>query len=352
MQVTREIYWNVPDWAIALMYMLFAFAIGVFAYGVGSRVRLWRQGAASPSQLSWRRRARQLLTHAIQQVVIWRSPAAGLSHFAMFWSFIVLLIGTCIVAIEDYGTKIFGVKPLIFHGWFYLSVSFVLQVSGILFILGLCMVLFRSHLDRTYRPLRQPIDLVIIWTLLVIGITGFLLEGLRIAGAGGGMAVNSFEKWSFLGWLLGALFATMSEYSLRAGHLSLWLLHMGLTMFFIAALPYCKLRHILFSPLNIALANPRQSGTYVGVSMEEVEETGRYGAARITDFSWRQLLSFDACTLCARCQTVCPAHATGKPLSPMRVVRNIASSRMGSGGSTGRPSLRMLSGRAQAVAPA
>ncbi len=314
-----------PAWAIALTYLLFVLAMVICAYGIASRMRSWRRGAGSPSRLSWRRRAGELLTHGIQQVTIWRSTAAGLSHFGIFWGFIVLFIGTGIVAVEDYGTKILGVEPLIFHGRFYLSVSFLLEIFGILFISGLCVALLRRRMDRAYRPLTRPVDAAIIWTLLVIGITGFLLEGLRIAGADGRMETNSFEKWSFVGWGLGAVFATLSEGTLRAAHLGLWLLHMALTMFLIAALPYCKLRHILFSPLNVALANPRQSGTYGGVSMEEVDETGRYGAVGVTDFSWRQLLSFDACTECARCQTICPAHATGKPLSPMKVVRDIAS---------------------------
>ena len=56
-----------------------------------------------------------------------------------------------------------------------------------------------------------------------------------------------------------------------------------------------------------------------------MEQTGRYGAGKVTDFTWRQLLSFDACTECGRCQTVCPAHTTSKPLSPMKLVCDIAS---------------------------
>ena len=307
------------------MYCLFVLAMVIFTYGVVSRVRSWRRGAGSPSTLSWRARARQLLTHVIRQVIIWRSVAAGHSHAGIFWGFIALLVGTAIVAVEDYGSKILAVEPWFFFGNCYLSVSFLLEVFGIIFILGLFVALLRRRLDTTYRPLARPVDAAILWALLAIGITGFLLEGLRIAGTEGRMAVDAFEQWSFVGWGLAAVLAPLSEANLRAGHLALWLLHMALTMFFIAALPYCKLRHMLFSPLNVALANPRQSGTYTGVAMEEVEETGRYGAVDATDFSWRQLLSFDACTECARCQTVCPAHATGKPLSPMKVVRDIAS---------------------------
>ncbi len=165
----------------------------------------------------------------------------------------------------------------------------------------------------------------ILSTLLGMVIKGFFLEGLRIEWSGGGAGANPLEKWSFVGWALGVAFGGLDEGALRTGHLALWLLHMALTMAFIAAIPFCKLRHIFFSPLHILLANPRQAGTYTGVSMEEVEESGRYGAIEATDFSWRELLSFDACTECGRCQRACPAHATGKSLSPMKLVRDIAS---------------------------
>jgi len=45
-----------------------------------------------------------------------------------------------------------------------------------------------------------------------------------------------------------------------------------------------------------------------------------FGVARVEDFTWKQLLDLDACTMCGRCTSVCPAHATGKPLDPREIV--------------------------------
>ena len=45
-----------------------------------------------------------------------------------------------------------------------------------------------------------------------------------------------------------------------------------------------------------------------------------FGANAIEDFTWKQLLDTDACTICGRCTSVCPAHATGKPLDPREIV--------------------------------
>ena len=54
-------------------------------------------------------------------------------------------------------------------------------------------------------------------------------------------------------------------------------------------------------------------------AMEAAEEAGGevvLGAARIQDFTWKGLLDFSTCTECGRCQDLCPAWNTGKPLSP------------------------------------
>jgi Fe-S oxidoreductase len=45
-----------------------------------------------------------------------------------------------------------------------------------------------------------------------------------------------------------------------------------------------------------------------------------FGASVVEDFTWKQLLDTDACTMCGRCTSVCPAHATGKPLDPREIV--------------------------------
>jgi Fe-S oxidoreductase/nitrate reductase gamma subunit len=314
--ITREIFWNIPLWAHVLMYVLAGVAGGLFAYGVGRRVRRWRAGRPSRVEGTLGARLGQLLRHGIAQVRIWRSALAGASHSMVFWAMIVLAIVTTIVAIEDY--RILH----LFYGDFYRVVSLAADLFGIVLIAGCLIAIARRYIDRRCTPLARPIDAAILWSLLAIAITGFLVEGLRIAATD--RAEHSFERVAFVGWILAGWLERFPPATLRPWHLGLWLLHMLLTMALIAAIPFTKLRHLVFAPLQLALADPRTSVKYHGVSIEEVEETGRYGANRVADFTWQELLSFDACTECARCQSVCPAHATGKPLSPMRVVLDLA----------------------------
>ncbi len=323
-QITREIFWNVPSWAHVLMYVLFAAAVVVCGYGLRRSVESWRRGKGPIFGPRPGGALRRLLRHAVLQVKIWRSPAAGMSHACIFWGFIVLFIGTCIVAIEDYGCRLLGVERLIFHGTFYLVVSSALEVFGIAFLYGLCIALLRRRAGRRERPLSRPIDHAVLWLFMIIGVTGFIIEGLRIAAAEGGAESIAFERWSFVGWWLAALFEGLDRATVLFAHQAVWVTHMVLSMGFIAMIPYCKLRHILFAPVQVAVAEPRPIGKLRAVSLKEVEETGKYGVTDGGDFKAAQLLSFDACTECARCQNVCPAHATGKPLSPMHVVLSVA----------------------------
>ena len=322
--LTREIFWNIPLWARALMYLLFFAALVVCILGVARRVRGWRRGRASGVSVSLAEAWRRLWRDAFLQVRIWRSGAAGLAHALIFWGFTVLFIGTCIVAVEDYGSWLLEREHFFFTGNFYLGVSFVLEVFGIFFLVGLVLALSRRRAGGRFRPLNRRIDLLLLWLFLVIGLSGFCTEALRIVAAGGGMEDHPFERWSFVGWALALCLESLEPGFLKICHLVLWVFHMVLSMAFIALVPYCKLRHIFFAPLNIALREDRKAGRYAGVSLEEVEETGRYGVGKASDFTRRQLLSFDACTECGRCQEVCPATSTGKALSPMKVVMDVA----------------------------
>jgi len=330
--VTREIFWNVPIWARVLMYALFVASAAICAFGVVERVRAWRRGRPSrPRNGDARCRrerfvagCRRLWSLAVLQVKIRRDRLAGVSHHCVFWGFVVLFIGTCIVGVEEYGAWLLGREHLIFVGPFYIIVSCALEVFGLAFIVGLVIAGARRYRQSRYTPLKRPTDLAVVVLFLAIGVTGFVTEGVRIAAADGGMSAHEFEKWSFVGWLLALAFRPLDESTARAIHLVLWLVHMALSMLFVAFLPYCKLRHVLFAPLWIAIGEPRRPGKYTGVSMEDVEETGSYGVGVASEFTRRQLASFDACTECARCQSMCPATTTGKPLSPMRVVLDVA----------------------------
>ena len=148
--ITREIFWNVPAWAHVLMYVLFVVAASVCGYRLRLNIRSWRRGRRSGARPRPGVILRRLLKHAVLQVKIWRTPVAGMSHACIFWGFIVLFIGTCIVAVEDYGSRLLGVEPLFFYGNFYLVVSCALEVFGVAFLYGLALALARFRIVKEH----------------------------------------------------------------------------------------------------------------------------------------------------------------------------------------------------------
>ncbi len=316
-EITRELLWNVPLWVDVAMYLLFVVAMIACGYGLWQRFRVWRQGQRDESPIALGERLRRLFLVGIVQTRIWRSSLAGLSHAAIFWGFVVLTVVTTLVGIEHYHLAHF------FYGRTYLFITFLADLFGVVLVAGLLLAIARRRVEPIFKPLSRPSDAAILWSILLVAITGFLIEALRIAGTG--RQAHDFETVSFVGWQLARMFEGLTEQAIRRWHLGLWIVHMVMTMALIAAIPFTKLRHLVVTPAHLLSTLPLKPGTYPTISMEQVEATGKIGVGDFTDFSRRQLLSHDACTQCARCQSVCPAHATGKPLSPMRVVLDLAS---------------------------
>ncbi|HJX20364.1 MAG TPA: (Fe-S)-binding protein, partial [Steroidobacteraceae bacterium] len=92
-----------------------------------------------------------------------------------------------------------------------------------------------------------------------------------------------------------------------------------LALLFIAVIPFTKVKHILTAAGSLVLRDPLAAQRLPGVPQDQQ----RAGAQYITDFSWKQLLSLDACTKCGRCHEACPATAVGAPLSPRDVILSL-----------------------------
>ena len=130
----------------------------------------------------------------------------------------------------------------------------------------------------------------------------------------------------------GSLFATFlgdlgREQLVAVAHLGFWV-HATLVMLFLNLLPHSKHFHIITGIPNVftrSLEHPGKLQT-LGDSeavAEKVMQTFDHpdtaepvGVARIEHFTWKAILDFYTCTECGRCSDHCPAHRTGKLLSP------------------------------------
>ncbi len=99
----------------------------------------------------------------------------------------------------------------------------------------------------------------------------------------------------------------------------LWWFHGLIALVLIALIPYTKVKHIFTAAASLMFRDPLAAQRLPRIP----ESQEQPGAAKITDFNWKQLLNLDACTKCGRCHEACPARAVGAPLSPRDVILSL-----------------------------
>ncbi|MEK9838772.1 MAG: heterodisulfide reductase-related iron-sulfur binding cluster, partial [Ilumatobacter sp.] len=260
------------------------------------------------------RRAGDVRAGVYMQTLL-RDSAAGLMHSMIYFGFLVLMGVTTVLEIDHQMPE--SLKFL--HGGTYKAYSFVGDLAGTVFTIGVIWAIVRRYIQRPYRIRikTKPEHAVILGTFLAIGITGFGAEGFRIAVDG----MPDYEKWSFIGYPLATWFDGMSASAISTWHQWWWIGHVLSFVVFLAILPITMLRHVFTSPINMYLRDKdRPKGAMKPMPNLMETELESFGASVVEDFTWKQLLDTDACTMCGRCTSVCPAHATGKPLDPREIV--------------------------------
>jgi Fe-S oxidoreductase/nitrate reductase gamma subunit len=315
----RDNFWNIPQWAQAFLYFVMAIATLALLLGVYWRIQVWRKGRPDIRFDRLCDRFDRLLRYAIAQTKILSQRYPGVMHFGIFWAFLLLFVGTVLATLDADIWEPLGGKLLI--GPFYLIYELALDLAGLFFVIALGMAIYRRYVQRPDRLGSTQLFGGFMFTLtilLVINITGFLVEGMRLA-----IVRPDWGPWSLVGWSIGQLVLSigMDEATLSSVHLSFWVLHFAVVGVFLATLPYSTLFHLLTAPLNVFTSSFKAAGELAPI--EDIDTTEMLGAGVVTDFSWAQLLDFDACTECGRCQVVCPAYMAGTPLNPKRLILDL-----------------------------
>src|SRR3954465_6713415 len=314
---SREVFGGVPGALQVAFYTVIPVMIVWGAIAFADRVRNWERGGPDRRRTTPKNAGRRFadFRSGVYMRTLLRDPAAGAMHSMIYFGFLALLGVTTVLEIDHQMPP----DAKFLHGTTYLAYSLFADAAGGIFTIGIVWAIVRRYVQRPYRIRikTKPEYAAILGTFLVIGVSGFFAEAFRIAE----IDQPSYEKWSFVGYPMSQLFNGLSVDTLDQWHQITWVLHVLAFVVFLALLPITMLRHMFTSPLNMYLRD-RERPKGAMKAMPNLTETSleTFGASVVEDFTWKQLLDTDACTMCGRCTSVCPAHATGKPLDPREIV--------------------------------
>jgi Fe-S oxidoreductase len=150
------------------------------------------------------------------------------------------------------------------------------------------------------------------------------------------------DTWQPIVSALAKLWSGVNAGTLLVGeHVMFWV-SLGAVLAFLPYFPYSKHIHLFFAPINFALKPQRRSIgelSYINLDDQSIEQ---FGAAKMSDLGWEQIMDSYACIMCFRCQEVCPAYNTGKVLSPAALEIN-KRYHLNDGGGTDVPMLTLIS---------
>ena len=236
----------------------------------------------------------------------------SLVHAIIGWGF----IGFLVILAGDFIKAYTGIRILDHLGWVGGSYRLLAEILNIGLVFG---AVFMATRRFVFRPkdltTRQQIKLdhrarfgisrdsaIVLAFILTHNSLRFVEEALAIALDG------KADPWQPTISLLGSAFSKFDPaLLLTAEHVAFWI-SMGTLLAFLPYFPYSKHLHLFVAPLNHALKPERLSLGQLRPSI--------HGAEKLKDLGWEQLMDSFACIQCFRCQEVCPAYNSGRPLSP------------------------------------
>ena len=310
---------------LAIGLVITFFAVALSGRRAEQLVRLIGVGQPAPERFEGAgARLRAELVEVFGQRKLLKRPLPGIAHFLTFWGF-VLLLTTILETWGELFSDSFAI-PLVGH---WSALGFVQDLVAVAVFVSL--VLFaairlresparRERGSRFYRSHTGQAWLILGMIAAVV-VTLLLYRGARAA-----RGTLPYGDWAFASHAVGRLLDGLSPTTLEALDTAFLLTHIVVITGFLVLVMYSKHLHIFTAPLNVAFSRrPDALGPLATIKIdpEEMSEEDVFGAGKVEDLKWKQLLDLVTCTECGRCQDQCPAWNTGKPLSPKLVITDL-----------------------------
>lgn len=257
-----------------------------------------------------------IFSHVLGQKAVLRKKYIGIAHTAIFWGFLIITVGT----LEQFVATLYQPANFQFIGVpAYSTLVFLQDLFTFLVLFGVGMAAYRRFFIRP-EGLGKSRDANVILTLtgsLMISI--LLMNGFHILGENpwyqGAMPVSQI-----VAHLLSGL-GLSTEANAVLGTFFKWV-HMSIVLGFAVYIPSSKHLHIVAAGPNTFLKTLPREKAMRPIHFED-ESIVQYGAAKESDMSWKSVLDYYSCTECGRCQDLCPAWNTQKPLSPKMLILDL-----------------------------
>ena len=316
--------------------IIIGLALTVVAAAIAGRRLFWlyrlgRTGQAAPERIEALRQhpaagAETQVTQVIGQRKLLQWTVPGLAHALTFWGFIVLIL----TIIEAYGSLFSRHFAIVLIGtWAWVGfLEDLFAVAVLAGIITFAVIRLTSDPQREGRKSRFAGShtgaawLVLLGIFLVVA-TLLIYRGAQINSGEFPYPHGAFASQIVGHWLhpLGAANKGIAT--------TFIVLQLAVILAFGIFVTYSKHLHIVIAPLNVLFARrpnglgplePMRSNGKV-LDFEEADpDADVFGIGKIEDLSWKAMLDLATCTECGRCQSQCPAWATGKPLSPKMII--------------------------------
>lgn len=291
-------------------------SLAVFAWGVWKRLSLISLGQPEDRNGS----LGDMFRYAFGQKRVVAKPF-GINHFVIFWSFMILMVANTEFILNGLFPQTIKLIKLPFE--LYVPLAFLIDIASLLALIAVTVAAVRRLVSPPYPEARTPDAFLILGLIATLMLASFGLNSSELANF---MLRSGADPSSFLSTArkvmpVSAFVAGMlPPLQLEAIHTASWWAHAFALLTFICYLPNSKHMHILTAIPNCFFRRQEKPNTQ---PREEFVVGNSFGVDQVDGYSWKDLLDSFSCTECGRCQNVCPASITGKPLNPRAVIHDI-----------------------------
>lgn len=287
-------------------------ALGIFVWGCWKRLSLISLGKSEDRFDNPGVRLGEMLLYAFGQKRVLAKPF-GINHFVIFWSFLILLIANTEFLLHGVFPSISLMK---LPDGILLPLLLLLDIVSLLALAAVVVAAVRRIISPPYPEARTMEAFFILSLIGILMIAYFGINAAKISRMQEGARVLA-NTWMPVSGMMAGLIGPSSGaavYSLS------WWAHAVALLAFMCYLPHSKHMHILTAIPNCFFRRLEKPNT---VPREEFKAGNTFGVSAVDQYSWKDLLDSFSCTECGRCQKVCPASITGKPLNPRAVIHDI-----------------------------